>query len=536
MVVVAFAIGIAGGAWARRSHAPRIDLTSVPGLSRHVQPAHPSIHDTVGSNPAASPSSEIPLIRREPSFERRLRDLLFAGRSLKDVGKFDKARLRRSLTAWTEADLRAAADYLGARSDVFIAIASEDTLPVVLQAWASKNGDASMTWASRRANLKERSALMAAVLGSMMTSDSEKAAHYLSKDRRRNSGIGEGGDFMPKFLGAWASEMPENAMRFLAENDSAPSQDEAVSRVIGAALESRAGKDVWAAITRLSAGATQSRLKRQFFRSCNDKEAVAWLVDEVRAGREPCPASEAAALRSLGSNELTALASTAPNQEWKEVLMQLALNKSGTDVASIEVRIAASESAMERDLLLDALADELTGAYKPAERRDRVGRIASPELRAQAIDQAIHQLCLSSDLDGATELLNLQDDDAMRDRSVMTLASARDEKDRTAAEAWLKQLPPSTERDWATLGIIASRAHTDARAAQNLLSLISGPEARRAAVMTLGAQWIQLSPANGRAWLGLQGLTPEQRADVEAAAQSHLAGAFKPDGGWTGKP
>jgi hypothetical protein len=86
------------------------------------------------------------------------------------------------------------------------------------------------------------------------------------------------------------------------------------------------------------------------------------------------------------------------------------------------------------------------------------------------------------------------------------------------------------------LGIIAHRAGDDAVGARALLPMLTTPEARNAATMTIAAQWLQKSPANARSWLALQPLTAEQRADVENAARDSLDGAFKPDGGWTGRP
>jgi hypothetical protein len=186
--------------------------------------------------------------------------------------------------------------------------------------------------------------------------------------------------------------------------------------------------------------------------------------------------------------------------------------------------------------MLKRAGEQLVDHTDSTQLKDNLHLFATPEDRELALDQAVRHAADQGSPAKAIALLNEQTDEALRQRGLMTVGRKWDAKDQAATEAWVKKMPPSPERDWAVLGMIAQRAEDHADRARALLPMLSTAAGRNAAVMTIAAQWLQKSPANARSWLALQPLSAEQRADVENAAAVWLSGAFKPDGGWTGRP
>jgi hypothetical protein len=525
-VLLAFLVGGAGGAAARRMMAGRAEVIAASG----VKAAPQSVAKALDASPERRATPSSPSITRivsakSPSIERRVRDLIFKGKGPNEDPTKPEA-LRVVFAQWSAKDLAAAADFVLNWRIPFNPEDTERLLKVIVSAWAAKDYKGAFAWAQRVKGFKLNTDLSGIVLGAAIAAGDMPS---IGADSFRSLGVSAS-----SLLTTWAMAKPADALAFCARNTgSLHGTDDALMTQLAS---SHPANELWKMLNDLPASVGRDKLTREFFKHATGIDAVKLALAGVEAGRSLIDPNSVAALRGLNQDQVRELLQGTDQPQWRKALLAKLWQDTGAGMPKeVATAFATVTDPMERSVLLEQAGSMI--AVADAERlKWLLPSFSNPEDRAQALDYAVHRAADTNTPERAIELLNRQEDDALRQRGLMTVGDRWDTKDKAATEAWVKQMQPSPERDWAVLGIIAHRAGDDAVGARALLPMLTTPEARNAATMTIAAQWLQKSPANARSWLALQPLTAEQRADVENAARDSLDGAFKPDGGWTGRP
>ena len=455
---------------------------------------------------------------------------MFKGVGLNDSGRKPES-LRLVFAQWTVKDLEAAANFvlnwrvpLG-REEI------ESLLKAIVSAWAAKDSKAAMAWAQDVQGFKRRSELVAIAIGASIAGGQAQPLTAFTL-----AAMGKSGVPAASVLTAWATAKPADALAFYAANaTSLQGVDDALMTRLA---DTHPVNELWKMLNDLPAGAGRERLIRGFFKHATGIDAVKLALAEVEAGRLMIDPDSVTAFRVMRVDGARELLQTTDQPQWRKALLKKLWPDNDPFLSTKpSLALASMSDPLERQEILrnagSMLCDFATDA---ASLKRELSLFATPEDRALALDQAVRHAADQGKPAKAIALLNEQTDDALRQRGLMTVGRKWDAKDQAATEAWMKKMPPSPERDWAVLGMIAQRAADNIDRARALLPMLSTAEGRNAAEMTIAAQWMQKSPASARSWLALQPLSAEQRADVENAAAVSLDGAFKPDGGWTGRP
>jgi hypothetical protein len=431
------------------------------------------------------------------------------------------------LSHWPQQDLDAVAAGLRAsmiRGGAFL-WQDEKPLAAFMKLYARRDAAKALLWAQNLPLVPLR--LRMAPLGYAALAEHDLDSAFSIIDQTHSPGLAQ--EMKELCLSSLAATSPEVAMTWLAEHGSRGTVDSGVMRE---ALTQHSFTKLWSLAQQLPDGPGKLHLQDALLSEGWGKEGmVQVLQEEAAAGRlrldffTTHPLTEEQAKRAWQAT-FGIMPEKLSADLAKSALRQM-IETHGVAAAWADPRWLQTDA--HRHYVLDAVAEayEQTDSVLKAEQMLRQSLAALPvELHSQFLTQLMDGPLDKMEAQRLWPWIQKQGKDALTAR----LARQSQIGDGDSAKQWLRGITQPQQRDAALLGTLSTLSREQALTA---LPQLRSPQARMAAVKSIGARWLREDESAALAWLKAQSATAADISAVRLAAEHGSAGGtFLPNGEW----